>query len=197
MPTGYTAAVVDGEITELKPFVMQLARGMGALVMMRDDPHDAPIPKRFEPSNYHYNVVNKAVDELIKLEAMTPEEKQQATDEWNFFNQKSRREAVERNEKIRLRLNNMLEKVAAWQGAPEGIKEFALQQLNSTLDFDVMDDPLKYYENDRTVEEWYTAELKRINWDLKYHREEHEKELERTQSRNEWLAQLRVSLEKE
>lgn len=51
MPTGYTANVPDGITFE--QFVWQCARGMGALVMMRDEPTGAPIPERFEPSDYN------------------------------------------------------------------------------------------------------------------------------------------------
>ncbi len=50
MPTGYTDAVKDG-IT-FDQFVLGCARGMGALVMMRDEPSGTPIPERFEPSRF-------------------------------------------------------------------------------------------------------------------------------------------------
>lgn len=195
MPTGYTAAVVDGEITELKPFIMQLARGMGALVMMRDDPHDAPIPERFEPYGYHQRELVKAMARQNELLAMTAEEKQLAANKWNAEIEEVRKNAVKKNEETRIRLNDMIAKVEAWNGAPEGIKEFALQQLNSTLEFDVSDNPLKYYEKPCIVEEWYNSEINKVQNDINYHSNKHKEDIERTESRNQWLAQLRASLE--
>jgi hypothetical protein len=50
MPTGYTAAVADGTITEFPDFAMQCARAFGTLVLMRDEPQDAAIPEKFEPA---------------------------------------------------------------------------------------------------------------------------------------------------
>lgn len=51
MPTGYTADLHDGKDVTFDQFVKQCARGMGALVTLRDAPWDAPLPERFEPSD--------------------------------------------------------------------------------------------------------------------------------------------------
>lgn len=67
MPTGYTANVHDGITFE--QFVWQCARGMGALVTMRDEPTGAPIPERFEPSDYNAKRLQEAKDELVRLRA--------------------------------------------------------------------------------------------------------------------------------
>lgn len=58
MPTGYTAGVKDGTVTDFKAFVMQCARAFGALIDMRDDPSDVPIPKSFAPSSYGKNILD-------------------------------------------------------------------------------------------------------------------------------------------
>jgi hypothetical protein len=47
MPTGYTAPIADGMTFE--QFALGCARAFGALVTMRDEPSDAPIPERLEP----------------------------------------------------------------------------------------------------------------------------------------------------
>ena len=64
MPTGYTASVADGRVTEFAPFALQCARAMGALIMMRDEPHDAPIPERFEASDYYSKSLAEARERL-------------------------------------------------------------------------------------------------------------------------------------
>lgn len=74
MPTGYTADVASGKITSLRDFALICARGMGALVMMRDEPFDAPIPERFEPSVFYKKHLDEAKQELAALRAMTAED---------------------------------------------------------------------------------------------------------------------------
>lgn len=60
MPTGYTEAVQSGEVTEFRDFALRCARAMGALIMMRDDPMDAPIPDEFKPSDWNRKQLDKA-----------------------------------------------------------------------------------------------------------------------------------------
>lgn len=50
MPTGYTHKIKDG--MTFKEYALRCARNFGALMDMRDDPMDAPIPI-FTPSGYH------------------------------------------------------------------------------------------------------------------------------------------------
>ena len=50
MPIGYTSKLHDGD-QPFNEFIMSCARAFGALVTMRDDPNDAPIPE-FEVSEY-------------------------------------------------------------------------------------------------------------------------------------------------
>ena len=78
MPTGYTARVKDGTVTEFKDFAMGCARAMGACISMREAAHDAEIPEQFEPSPYHTEQLAKAKADLAAFEAMTEAEKQAA-----------------------------------------------------------------------------------------------------------------------
>lgn len=195
MPTGYTAAVQDGTITELEPFALQLARGMGALVMMRDDPHDAPIPEKFEPSDYNAKRLEEAKAERDRLYAMTSTEVQDAADvdyaEW--VADKSKREQEHGHQ--RARYLAMIAKVEAWQGAPEGIKEFALEQLHRGLEFDCPE-PFEYWRTAPPKDggEWKREKLEKATQDILYHAKAHAEEEARTEGRNAWIAQLRKSL---
>ena len=65
MPTGYTAAVKDGITFE--QFAWSCARAFGALIDMRDSPTGAPIPQRFEPSQYNAVEAEKASAEIERL----------------------------------------------------------------------------------------------------------------------------------
>lgn len=195
MPTGYTADVQSGAITELKPFVMQLARGMGALVMMRDDPHDAPIPERFEPSPYYAERLAKTEAEVERLRTMSDEDAEAAAVAAHAEVMAAYEESKAEHEAQRNRYLAMIEKVEAWQGAPEGIKEFALSQLRDSLDFDCRE-PFRFYRStDKlTGAEWRAQALHDAQRSLGYDRKAHDDEVTRVEARNQWLTQLRRSL---
>lgn len=65
MPTGYTAAIADG--ISFTNYAMGCARAFGALIEMRDEPSDAPIPEEFKPSTYHLEELQKAQKKLHNL----------------------------------------------------------------------------------------------------------------------------------
>lgn len=195
MPTGYTADVADGTVTELEPFVMRLARGMGALIMMRDDPSDATIPERFEPSDYHVKKLAELRAERDRVRSLSDKDAQGAADkefaDWQASKARAEAEHVER----RNRYNSMIAKVVQWEGAPEGIKEFGLEQLHRGLEWDCRE-PFEYWSKppERDAAEWREAQLAELHRQLEYHAVEDAEERERAERRNSWLAQLRKSL---
>lgn len=195
MPSAYTAPVVDGTITELAPFAKLCARALGVCVTMRDAPFDAPLPERFEPDPYHRDklaVLNTTRDALL---ALTP---QQATGEAA----KARAAYDLRCEEIRAcyaerkaRYEAMIAKVEAWEGAPEGIKGFMLEQLREGMKFDCIQPSLLYpKEPPATGEAWVQEQLAELGRSIIRHTQSFAEELQRTQVRNAWLAQLRASL---
>lgn len=198
MPTGYTAEVQSGKITGLKPFILQLARGMGALIMMRDAPADAPIPERFEPSKWNAEKLAEAETKLAEVMSMPDDMAQAASDAaYQDRSEAFERRRVERDEH-RARYKAMLAKVEAWRGAPEGIKEFALEQLQSSLDFDCSpvsgDDPWIGKPKAWSGEEWRRNRIEKLHRDIAYHTKANAEEIERTEARNQWLKTLLESL---
>jgi hypothetical protein len=195
MPTGFTASVADGTVTDLETFALTLARGMGALVMMRDEPWDTPIPDAFEPSDYYTKRLVELKAERERVEglfgAQLEAEVQKLTDEYYEAEAKSR----QRHEEQKQRYLDMIAKVEAWQGAPEGIKSFGLSQLRDSLNFDCRE-PFEYYGvlPDPDPENWKQQKLEDIEKDILYHAKNHAEEVERTESRNRWIKQLKESL---
>jgi len=195
MPTGYTAAVSDGEITELAPFVMRLARGMGALIMMRDDDWDAPIPEAFKPSTYNADKLSDARAERDRLRAMTMAECTAAAQAEAITFDLELDAAKNAHREKRERYADMIDKVEAWEDAPEGIKEFGLQQLRESMEFDCRE-PFTYWR-ERPSEDgatWKAERLAKVERDIMYHAKSQAEEEARTEGRNAWLAQLRQSL---
>lgn len=198
MPTGYTHDVQTGKITTLRDFALLCARGMGACIMMRDDPWDAPIPERFEPSDYSSKKLAEAQANLDELVALSRDEcsKRAAADHEEGLAEFAKRVADRAAE--RKRYEDMIAQVEAWRTDAEGIREFMLQQLRQSIDFDCspIDEDCPFIGKPKalTGEEWRNAQVKKATKDIAYHSQAHAEEVARTESRNRWLADLRASL---
>ena len=196
MPTGYTAAVVEG--ISFRDFVMRCARAMGACIMMRDDPHDAPIPVRFEPSDYHTKELKRVEKELAELKSLSDSQASaKARSEAKKESTDAERIIREKNEQ-RGKYEAMLSQVRAWvPPTPDhaSFKQFMIEQLTGSIDFDC---DTKYYLDKKQLvlsgPEWKAGRLKSLLHDLDYHKREHAEEISRTESRNDWIAKLRESL---
>lgn len=196
MPTVYTAAIADG--IDFEQFVMRCARAMGACILMRDDPMDAPIPERFEPSDYHARKLEEASAALAKLRVMSCDETEVAAQEAFAAETNSNTEAIARNRELRGKYEAMLTQVQAW--APptpdhEGFKRFMTEQLTESIRFDCNED---YYQERKpklkTGEQWRVEQIAAALRDVDYHTRERDEEVARTESRNQWIAALRGSL---
>jgi len=194
MPTGYTSELCDREMT-FEEFVWRLARGMGAFVMMRDDRLDAKIPEKFEPSDWNAKALKEAEDKLLKIRDMTTEEANAAALEEYHTLKASFEESNKKTAVVRDRLLRMRSKVADWNPPThdhEGLKRFMLEQLDSTIRFDG-DSYMKMPEKLIGIV-WKARKLGGIKHDIEYHTKAHLEEVERTESRNRWIADLRSSV---
>lgn len=176
---------------------MQCARAFGALISMRDDPMDAPIPEKIEvvPSSYHTDALRDAKAELVVLEGMTDAEitvachkqHKQLTAEW---------EAAEvRRKEGAARYRAMLAKVEAWTPPTkdhEGLKEFMVQQLSESLKFDCSEGWAKPTREE--PKDWFAKQRRRVLENIAYHMQHEKEDRARADERTEWVQQLRESL---
>lgn len=194
MPTGYTAGVADGKITEFRDFAMACARAFGAPITMRDEDANATIPLAFEPSTYHQERLTKAQEELRELLSLTPEQAELRSFKDYEKIMKRRRRYNEENSLQRERYEQMLAKVMAWQPPSpdhEGLKSFMASQLADSINFDcshVWNEP-----NRLTGEAWRANRIAKAEHDIEFHVREWQDEVKRTEERNLWLSQLRES----
>jgi len=196
MPTGYTAAIAD-DIT-FNDFAMQCARAMGALVMMRDAPPGAPIPERFDPSDYHTKAIIEAETNLLLLEAMSAADATEKAKLAFAEETEARNSAIHKNNSLRKKYTSMLKQVQAWEPpTPDhnGFKKFMVEQITGSIDFDCNN---SYYMERKPIllsgKEWLERETAKAKKDLDYHTAENTKEIERTEGRNRWVKELRDSL---
>jgi hypothetical protein len=182
--------VGDGKITTLREFALRCARGMGACIMMRDEPWDAPIPERFEPSlDYHKRELAKATELLKDADDLSDDEcaSRAKSDFEAAMASHATYQAKKEEENGRYRA--MLDAVEAWETEAEGIKEFMSEQLRISIDKHVSEAP-----KEMTGEEWRKETARKALWSIAYHEKEIAEEIHRTEMRNLWLAALRRSL---
>lgn len=195
MPTGYTEIIDEKlEACTFEEFVWRCARGMGAFIMMRDEPMNAPIPERFEPETFYRDAVEKHRRRILELESMTDEQAAAAA-------LVEREEEVARNAKWRADATatrgqywRIRDLVAAWQPPTQehaGLKTFMLEQLATGAP---NSEWVPEAPPNLALGEWRRLRLERARKDLEFAEAEWQKSVERTESRNRWIAALRASV---
>lgn len=194
MPTGYTVDIAK-DIT-FEQYVWHCARAMGALIMMRDEPFDAPIPERFEPSDYNAKRLAEAHERLDWLNGLSAREASDEAAQAHSAALESHRRYESEKDTLRKKYWAMLEKVQDWTPPTAehvGFKEFMESQIRDSIKFDCHNS----YDREpqpMTGIAWRAAETEKALKDVKYHSEEHAKEVTRNTQRNQWIASLRLSL---
>jgi len=198
MPTGYTAVI--GEGITFKNFALSCARAFGAIVTMRDDPADAPIPDEFKPSEYSERQLSLATDRVEKLKAMKDAEcTRQAKADYEKQVQ-HHKDGIAKDATLKAKYEAMLAEVEAWTPPSpdhEGLKKFMRDQIAESIRFDCGGhhhrDALKELRP-MTGKEWRQSELNKSLQEISYHSKSQKEENERTAARNKWIRQLRESI---
>jgi hypothetical protein len=198
MPTGYTAAIQEGITFE--KFVLQCARAFGALIEMRDDPMDAPIPDEFKPTDYHQNKIAEIEAKMAEVKALSTSECMVRAQEEYDAEVLSYEDSINKALATKEKYSAMLSRVRAWKPPTsdhQGLKDFMIEQITGSIDFDCSID--YYYKHLAGLKplsgmEWRTKTINDLIRQLGYHKDEHIKEVERAAGRNQWVKDLRESL---
>lgn len=176
-------------------YALACARAFGALVTMRDDPSDAPIPDKFDPDDHHTKGIKAAKSKLERLRKMSDLAKAKACAKSNATVKKEHEASVKRNTETRAKYEAMLEKAKAYKAPTpehEEYRSFMINQIEESIAFDCHE---REAPKPLTVWQWYKSELDAEQWSLKYHTKEQRAEVERANSRTAWVRELKKSLE--
>lgn len=191
MPTGYTAGVADGTITDFTEYALTCARAFGACIM-RDIPE-------FQPSDYHEKRLAESESQLSTFLAMSESDRREMhASEHTAKVADAERNVAERKQQLE-RYEAMLAKAKSFECPSPEHKEYAkflVSQLEESIRFDC---DTSYYADlihPITFEEWKYETMKRLAHSIDYHRKSHREEVERTESRNRWVRQLKEALTK-
>lgn len=195
MPTGYTAAIKDG--ISFEEFTMSCAKAFGACVTMRDDSTGIPIPEKFEPSDYDQKKLVELRCELEQLCQFTSEDTDKiALAEWKSEEER-RLDSLKENADLRNKYETMLAQVKAWIAPTpdhDGLHKFMCEQITESIKWDCSEDYYREPVARLTGQQWLNKRKDFILQSIDYHTKSNADEIERVNSRNEWVKALRDSL---
>ena len=195
MPTGYTDKLMsEGE--DFRTFALTCARAFGACVMQRDAPMDQP-PKKQIRNDYHVNAVKDARIRLAALRAMTPEQQRAKGVAMRQLAVNSARASHAKSQVENARLDEMASQVQAWVPPTDehkGLRDFMLDQIKISRDDPTWADKWLREAEEKTPESYFVEAISSAVRDIAYHEKELTKEMERNESRNEWIDKLYESL---
>jgi len=203
MPTGYTYEILSGRITTFSQFAKLCMRAFGSTIHMRDKSLQAEYTPRVL-SDFHMKKLGKAKKFLKKIETSSDEEiisSQRIVLEKSKANYLKVIAKAKANSEI---LNNILTDTRKWLPPTREhseLKSFMIEQILSTIDFDC---GTEYEERKLAEIELELRNLdpvairkdsiKKAERDIEYHTREHEKDVERCEHANQWVASLLNSL---
>ncbi len=204
MPTGYTAGILDGKITTFPQFAKQCMRAFGATIHMRDDDMDAEITPR-TPSDYHIKEIERANQLLKDAEILSDkvivENRKKELEKDKEYHLK----AIAKKKIDAKKMNNILKDVKKWQPPTSdhiGIKDFMIDQIEKTIDFDCKIDyhdkaliKIKTEQLNINASEIRKQIIEQAKENLVYHNAENLKQVQVCEQSNKWVTDLLGSLE--
>jgi hypothetical protein len=206
MPTGYTAGIIDGEITTFEQFATQCSRAFGATIHMRDNPLDSPYEPR-TPSQYYVNSLQSQREKLEETKTMTDEAIVQDFETLLKDSLEYHERELEKTKVNLGRLNSIMESAKSWVPPTEdheGVRDYMIDQLEITIKAD--GDPSyhvnKIVQAKKELEEgidpkvYREEKIKEIEDRISYYEGEVQKELERCKQSNDWMDNFLESIKK-
>ena len=194
MPTGYTAEVQEGKITELEDFVLICARAMGACIMQRDnDLHERHALRT--PAPHYRQWAQEAQEEYERALSWTISEAQDMADKDYQKHVVAWKEREAKRVEEKERYEAMVAKVTAWEPPTpehEGLKTFMLEQLTESIRFDCNYSYPKPFP--QSGQEYKDAQLAGASESMARYDAMDAEEVERCRTQNEWIVALYESL---
>lgn len=194
MPTGYTDDIVDG--ISFQEYAMNCARAF--LPALRDEPGKGEIiPEVFVPPDFYVELRDEKVAELRQLLLMTCNDWDRAAYD-EYENEKRRRlSQLDDISKKRKTYEDMLTAVRKWNPPTEkhqALKQFMEEQIATSISFDCREEMYSTPIICMSGVEWFERTLTGLLHEIEYHRQEHNRAIERAEEATEWIRTLRESL---
>lgn len=200
MPSGYTAGVADGTISEFGDYARMFARQFGAFVMHRDEPVAAyrsllALLPETKCSDYHERQLEAAEirrEELLRRtdaewESHWRSDHKAAVDEWE--------DRIREHRETRRRYEAMIAKAKLFKSPSVNHGRYAQQlvtHLQESMNRDCGHEPKRPVRP--TLVEYREQEVNKAFRDITYHRKGWEADKERHAARVEWVEKLEAAI---
>lgn len=212
MPTGYTSGIVDGTTKTFQDYAKLCVRAFGAAIHMRDDGLKEEW-RPAEPSSYYLENIKSSEKELEKIKTESVE----SIRERRILSLKEsikydKKRIVELKE-VGERYKSILEDVEKYEPPTDDhheFKKFMKEQIEMCIKSDSdtsytekdvakCTNDLEKLESDdyvKAVEKYRKEEIKRIESNIAYYNKNYAEDVDRCNSRNEWVKQVFDSIYK-
>ncbi len=195
MATGYTAELRTNTEMPFEEFVWKCARAMGACIMQRDDPANAPIVLEEKPGDYHAKEVQEAQEALTELRGQSPDEIAECWRRDTEQRISDAHESIAEAAKLQESYERMLALVEQWTPPTDdhkGFQDFMLEQLRGSIVVDCRNSYARKQidQAPETPEEWAAGREIKLLHDIEYHVQHSAEEQQRVSERNRWRQQL-------
>lgn len=192
MPTGYTAALIEGEANTYE-FFSHIGRGMGFAIMQRDS-GPGPVKHRVQ-SEYYAKAVSEANDNLADVENRTDADWDRLYLEYvastQAYNEKSAAKALEITNRIGRARADLISVRDSAPASMSSTFDFALEQLQQTLEFDGR----PYIRPIATRLLWQIEQVAKAKRRVAYANESLQGEIKRVNETNEMVDDFYATLE--
>lgn len=197
MPSGITAPIYEGQETTFEQFMLRCARHFGALMFMREEPMDAPIPNEILPEPRYKEQLEIAIQKYndFLLNPPTDEELEKMYQTAYEQAEKEHSEHIQKKRQMEGRYREMLEKVYDWTPPTrehEELKDFAVQQLLDSIRFDCRVREFYFPEK----KDWINRERNKdiLEKEINVCKRRYEENLKSAKEKTEWIQSLKASL---
>ena len=192
MPTGYTAPVQDGTITDVTEFAATCARAFGAFIHQRDDSTKSEL--RYPESPYGSFYERSLAEAQAEYDRWTNLSEEARYAEWSAYYHEQVKAGIKANAKDdveRARYKAMIAQVESIDVPAEldNFKEFMLEQLHESIRFDCPED--RTFTDDwyrpQPYEKWCADRDERTFTNIGRYKEELDKEWGRYEERCDYI----------
>jgi hypothetical protein len=200
MPTGYTAYIENGEVTNAKDFLTLCLRAFGVCSSMRDESFIKQIPEEFKPNDYYFNAIKKAKKDIDDIMEITDEDLAIKILKERSSSIESYEKSIYDNDKKKKAYKEILHKIKCWEVPKKylSIKEFAIEQIEMSqeqLDTDFYEKELeKIRQEEISVQEYRAKKLNQLSDMLAYNSKCLQAEIKNIEEKNEFLRGFRESI---
>ena len=199
MPTGYTAMIEDRDDVTFPEFAMTCAHAFGALIEMREERLDAPIPEKITPSSYHEKGITTARAALALANALTLTAARRSAREDYERQSRNHIESMGRMRQKVAKYDAMIAEIEAWTPPTKdhiGLKKFMLEQIDTSVEYarSSLAQPDEYKPVEQTGEQYIADAVKSAERNLAYHTDGWAAECHRAAECTAWIKALRDSL---